>query len=51
MDIDSSDWTAELFGPVLHELPGSEGPWTPLTYPRFKSLQNGDMLMEFRIGV
>lgn len=43
-------WDESLFGPVQHSLPGSEGPWDPLTYPRFESLQNGDMLMEFRIG-
>lgn len=34
----------------MHSLPGSAGPWTPLTYPRFERLVNGDMLMEFRIG-
>lgn len=45
-----STWTADLFGPVVHELAGSTGPYTPLTYPRFESLSNGDMLMEFRIG-
>ncbi|EEU39056.1 uncharacterized protein NECHADRAFT_43140 [Fusarium vanettenii 77-13-4] len=45
-----SSWTADLFGPVVHELAGSTGPYTPLTYPRFESLSNGDMLMEFRIG-
>lgn len=45
-----SSWTASLFGPVQHSLPGSTGPWTPLTYPRFESLANGDLLMEFRIG-
>ncbi|EDU43977.1 conserved hypothetical protein [Pyrenophora tritici-repentis Pt-1C-BFP] len=44
-------WTASgAFGPVQHSLPGSTGPWTPLTYPRFESLDNGDLLMEFRIG-
>ncbi|KAL3424150.1 hypothetical protein PVAG01_03431 [Phlyctema vagabunda] len=45
-----TSWTASLFGPVVHSLPGSTGPWTPLTYPRFKTLSGGDMLMEFRIG-
>ncbi|KAF4465014.1 hypothetical protein FALBO_8139 [Fusarium albosuccineum] len=45
-----SSWTADLFGPVVHELAGSTGPYTPLTYPRFQSLDNGDMLLEFRIG-
>lgn len=34
----------------MHSLPGSTGPWTPLTYPRFERLPSGDMLMEFRIG-
>lgn len=47
----SSDWTMAAFGgSVQHSLPGSTGPWTPLTYPRFERLANGDMLMEFRIG-
>ncbi|KAH7349032.1 hypothetical protein BKA66DRAFT_477143 [Pyrenochaeta sp. MPI-SDFR-AT-0127] len=45
-----SDWTASAFGSVLHSLPGSVGPWTPLTYPRFERIDNGDLLMEFRIG-
>ncbi|KAF1833948.1 hypothetical protein BDW02DRAFT_569479 [Decorospora gaudefroyi] len=45
-----SSWTASAFGPVQHSLPGSTGPWTPLTYPRFESLDNGDLIMEFRIG-
>ncbi|KAF5025529.1 hypothetical protein F66182_2434 [Fusarium sp. NRRL 66182] len=45
-----SKWTADLFGPVLHDLPGSQGPYTPLTYPRFQPLDNGDLLLEFRIG-
>lgn len=46
-----SDWSASAFGgSVLHELPGSTGPWTPLTYPRFERIDNGDLLMEFRIG-
>ncbi|KAG9255639.1 uncharacterized protein F5Z01DRAFT_735580 [Emericellopsis atlantica] len=44
------EWTADLFGPVIHELPGSEGPWDPLTYPRFQNLDGGDMLLELRIG-
>ncbi|KAI4623051.1 uncharacterized protein J4E87_006144 [Alternaria ethzedia] len=43
-------WTASAFGAVQHSLPGSTGPWTPLTYPRFERLDNGDLLMEFRIG-
>ncbi|KAH6670271.1 hypothetical protein F5X68DRAFT_248835 [Plectosphaerella plurivora] len=47
----SAEWTADLFGPVTHDLPGSTGPWTPLTYPRFESLENGNMLLEFRIGM
>ncbi|KAF2245927.1 hypothetical protein BU26DRAFT_432130 [Trematosphaeria pertusa] len=46
-----SDWSMSTFGgSVQHSLPGSSGPWTPLTYPRFERLANGDMLMEFRIG-
>ncbi|KAJ4346454.1 uncharacterized protein N0V89_010383 [Didymosphaeria variabile] len=46
-----SDWSMSTFGgSVQHSLPGSTGPWTPLTYPRFERLANGDMLMEFRIG-
>ncbi|RBR07864.1 uncharacterized protein FIESC28_10482 [Fusarium coffeatum] len=45
-----SKWSAELFGPVVHSLDGSEGPYSPLTYPRFEPLPNGDMLLEFRIG-
>ncbi|CAG9940522.1 unnamed protein product [Clonostachys rosea f. rosea IK726] len=45
-----SAWTAILFGSVVHQLPGSSGPWTPLTYPRFQNLENGDLLLEFRIG-
>lgn len=46
-----STWDASAFGPVQHTLPGSSGPWTPLTYPRFERLDGGDLLMEFRIGV
>ncbi|KAF2274227.1 uncharacterized protein EI97DRAFT_460352 [Westerdykella ornata] len=46
-----SSWTQSTFGgTIMHSLPGSTGPWTPLTYPRFERLPNGDMLMEFRIG-
>ncbi|KFA46157.1 hypothetical protein S40293_03752 [Stachybotrys chartarum IBT 40293] len=45
-----SQWTASLFGPVQHSLTGSTGPWTPLTYPRFQPINNGDLLLEFRIG-
>ncbi|KAM0201025.1 hypothetical protein ACHAQD_011682 [Fusarium lateritium] len=45
-----SKWTSDLFGPVLHSLAGSEGPYSPLTYPRFENLDNGDLLLEFRIG-
>jgi hypothetical protein len=46
----SSEWTASAFGGVQHSLPGSSGPWSPLTYPRFELIDNGDLLMEFRIG-
>lgn len=48
-----STWDQSTFGSVQHTLPGSTGPWTPLTYPRFQRLNNtsGDLLMEFRIGV
>lgn len=46
-----SDWSMNSFGgSVQHSLPGSTGPWTPLTYPRFERLAGGDLLMEFRIG-
>ncbi|KAF2646855.1 hypothetical protein P280DRAFT_387289 [Massarina eburnea CBS 473.64] len=46
-----SDWSLSSFGgTVQHSLPGSTGPWTPLTYPRFERLANGDLLMEFRVG-
>ncbi|KAF4964399.1 hypothetical protein FSARC_7664 [Fusarium sarcochroum] len=45
-----SEWTADLFGPVVHTLTGSEGPYSPLTYPRFEPLDGGDLLLEFRIG-
>jgi hypothetical protein len=45
-----SKWSSELFGPVVHALDGSTGPYSPLTYPRFEPLPNGDMLLEFRIG-
>ncbi|KAH7135601.1 hypothetical protein B0J11DRAFT_556359 [Dendryphion nanum] len=46
-----SQWTQSAFGgSVQHSLPGSTGPWTPLTYPRFERIANGDLLMEFRIG-
>jgi hypothetical protein len=45
-----SEWTASAFGTVQHSLPGSTGPWTPLTYPRFEAIDGGDLLMEFRIG-
>ncbi|CBY00221.1 hypothetical protein IAQ61_011152 [Plenodomus lingam] len=45
------DWSASTFGgSVVHSLPGSTGPFTPLTYPRFERLDSGDLLMEFRIG-
>ncbi|KAF2871248.1 hypothetical protein BDV95DRAFT_57963 [Massariosphaeria phaeospora] len=43
-------WSASAFGAVQHSLPGSTGPWTKLTYPRFERTANGDLLMEFRIG-
>ncbi|KAF2024214.1 hypothetical protein EK21DRAFT_104822 [Setomelanomma holmii] len=45
-----SSWSANAFGGVQHSLPGSTGPWTPVTYPRFERIDNGDLLMEFRIG-
>ncbi|KAF2266164.1 hypothetical protein CC78DRAFT_492251 [Lojkania enalia] len=46
-----TSWTQSTFGGfVTHSLPGSTGPWTPLTYPRFERLANGDLIMEFRIG-
>ncbi|KAI6765199.1 hypothetical protein HG531_012298 [Fusarium graminearum] len=45
-----SKWSSELFGPVVHTLDGSQGPYSPLTYPRFEPLPNGDLLLEFRIG-
>ncbi|KAH7151326.1 Endonuclease/exonuclease/phosphatase [Fusarium sp. MPI-SDFR-AT-0072] len=45
-----SKWTSDLFDPVVHELVGSQGPYSPLTYPRFEPLGNGDLLLEFRIG-
>lgn len=45
-----ADWSADLFDEVIHELPGSEGPWDPLTYPRFELLEGGDLLFELRIG-
>lgn len=45
-----SSWSANAFSAVQHSLPGSIGPWTPLTYPRFERTENGDLLMEFRIG-
>jgi hypothetical protein len=45
-----SEWTEDLFGPVLHSLPGSSGPWTPITYPRFEAIDGGDLIFEFRIG-
>lgn len=44
------EWSASAFDAVQHSLPGSTGPWTPLTYPRFERIDNGDLLMEFRIG-
>ncbi|RGP78406.1 hypothetical protein FLONG3_3542 [Fusarium longipes] len=45
-----STWSSDLFGPVVHSLDGSQGPYSPLTYPRFEPLPNGDLLLEFRIG-
>nr|URT29638.1 AmpH [Beauveria felina] len=45
-----SNWANAIFDEVLHQLPGSEGPWGPLTYPRFQPLDGGDLLLEFRIG-
>lgn len=54
-----TSWSAALFGPVLHALPGapSAGPWRPVTYPRFERVSvsgsgaaAGDLLFEMRIG-
>jgi hypothetical protein len=47
-----SAWSTSLFSPVLHSLPGaSDGPYTPLTYPRFEpNPSHGELLFEFRIG-
>lgn len=46
------EWTKDLFGPVLTELEGEEKAFQfrELTYPRFQTLANGDMLLEFRCG-
>ena len=49
-------WSAALFGPTLHALPGAPaaGPWRPVTYPRFERVPDGggggDLLFEMRIG-
>ncbi|EOA84368.1 hypothetical protein ACJQWK_00926 [Exserohilum turcicum] len=45
-----AEWTASAFGPVLHELEGLPGPWSPVTYPRFVSNAGGNLFFEFRIG-
>lgn len=45
-----SEWTISLFGPVINSLPGSSGPFRPVTYPRFELLPGGDLLFGCRIG-
>lgn len=48
--VSSSSWSAALFGPTLHALPGAgSGPWRPVTYPRFERA-GPDLLFELRIG-
>ncbi|KAL7266506.1 hypothetical protein RUND412_010946 [Rhizina undulata] len=46
----SYTWSTSLFGSTVNSLPGATGTWTPLTYPRFETIDD-DLLMEFRIGV
>lgn len=47
----SYTWSTSLFGATLHALPGvHEGPWSPLTYPRFERVSSNKLMMEFRIG-
>lgn len=49
---DKLEWTKDLFGPVLTELEGEEMAFQfgEITYPRFQTLESGDLLLEFRSG-
>ncbi|RPA86337.1 hypothetical protein BJ508DRAFT_411505 [Ascobolus immersus RN42] len=50
-DPNNSGWHTGLFSGNQRSLPnGGNGPWGPLTYPRFERVSNGDLLFEFRIG-
>ena len=49
-DPEAHPWDASVFGETLHSLPGGgDGPWTPVTYPRFENA-GADFLFEMRIG-
>ena len=44
---ESTPWKADLFGPVLHTL-GSVAPDPRVTYPRFFSAPNGNLMLFYR---
>ncbi len=41
------DWNSELFGPIMHTL-GSVKPNKQVTYPRFFSASNGNLMLYYR---
>lgn len=46
----SEKWDISMFSGVLTSLPGTNFTFDELTYPRFQTLDSGDMLLEFREG-
>lgn len=46
----NKEWNLDLFSGVLTELPGDEFNFHEITYPRFQTLESGDLLLEFREG-
>lgn len=48
----NSKWTKASFGPVLMRLDcgGEPFDFDEITYPRFQTLEGGDLLLEFRLG-
>jgi hypothetical protein len=46
-DPDNTPWTTDLFGPVTNEL-DRIGPITEVTYPRFVSMPNGNLMLYYR---
>lgn len=45
----TANWAKSSFGPVMTTL-GCGEQFEEITYPRFQTLQNGDLLLEFRSG-